>query len=153
MNDKQNMIRLNKQGYSYGAIASLYGLSRQRIHQIISGYGKNNNALHHSHTEYYNLHSSVLERDNHTCQKCGSKTNLVVHHIDGDDNNNIFNNLITLCNTCHLNLHRPKNHNGIIGKKHVKRRDKYMTVLALKFNASGTLNKLRKVYIKLTKKI
>ena len=51
----------------------------------------------------------AMERDNYTCQKCGSKENLEVHHIKkrrtfgGDfsaaDN---ANNLITYCNTCHL---------------------------------------------------
>ena len=54
----------------------------------------------------------VLQRDNHTCQCCGCKsdgkrTNLIVcHHIDGDRQNNSPSNLITLCTQCHCSLHK-----------------------------------------------
>jgi len=64
----------------------------------------------------------VLERDSYTCQKCGSKKNLLVHHKDlmsyklrgmwGMRNNEI-KNLTTLCNSCHTFLH----HNGIKNPK------------------------------------
>lgn len=53
----------------------------------------------------------VLLRDNHTCS-CGSKKRLAVHHRDGSgDNlkqkkaNNKLNNLITLCQRCHVKEH------------------------------------------------
>ncbi len=46
----------------------------------------------------------VLERDNYTCQ-CPDCENisikLDIHHIDYDKNNNISENLITLCAICH----------------------------------------------------
>ena len=55
----------------------------------------------------------VLERDNYTCQICGSKDNLHIHHRDGKsyvkvhrDANNNPENLITLCATCHSRYHR-----------------------------------------------
>lgn len=51
----------------------------------------------------------ALKRDNYTCQKCGSKENLELHHIKkrrlfGGDYNaaDNANNLITYCHTCHL---------------------------------------------------
>jgi len=47
----------------------------------------------------------VLERDNHTCQKCGSKDDIHIHHIDWNKENNELDNLILLCNSCHLTLH------------------------------------------------
>jgi 5-methylcytosine-specific restriction endonuclease McrA len=57
----------------------------------------------------------VLERDNYTCQTCGCKTHLDVHHKDGKSYkkmrkkaNNAFDNLITLCRTCH-NIQHAKN--------------------------------------------
>jgi len=105
--DKENIIRLKKQGYSYQAIGALYNLSRQRIHQLISGYYKNNASLKHQNGWYRGIRDSIFKRDNEKCQKCGTRKQLVVHHIDGDDNNNKFSNLITLCNKCHLTLHRP----------------------------------------------
>lgn len=52
--------------------------------------------------------------DNYTCQECGmtqdeckKKYNRIldVHHVDGDDTNNILENLITLCRSCHTIHH------------------------------------------------
>lgn len=47
----------------------------------------------------------ILEKDNYTCQKCGSKKDIHIHHIDWNENNNDFENLIVLCNSCHRKLH------------------------------------------------
>ncbi len=56
-----------------------------------------------------------LERDNFTCQHCGAKDNLDVHHKDekslwkvGKDANNSLPNLITLCDPCRQLLHHWK---------------------------------------------
>lgn len=49
----------------------------------------------------------ALERDNYTCQLCGSKQNLEVHHIipfndfKSYEKANELNNLVTLCKSCH----------------------------------------------------
>ncbi len=53
------------------------------------------------------------ERDNHRCVECGSTTQrLFVHHKDGHGShkkgvevNNSFDNLITLCPSCHIKYH------------------------------------------------
>lgn len=68
---------------------------------------------------------SVFERDNYTCQKCGSEDNLNAHHIREFDSmvkeKNItsveqsrlypelwdISNGETLCRTCHIEHHRP----------------------------------------------
>ncbi len=51
----------------------------------------------------------VIRRDNYRCAKCGSIENLCVHHIDGYDEghpeNNVPNKMITLCRTCHSQIH------------------------------------------------
>ena len=57
---------------------------------------------------YEKLGQQVLARDNWRCQNCGSMQNLEVHHKtfrsqQGDDHEE---NLITMCNSCHLDLHR-----------------------------------------------
>lgn len=40
------------------------------------------------------------------CTECGSETNIEVHHVDGDQNNNQPDNLLPLCRDCHAKLHR-----------------------------------------------
>ncbi len=49
----------------------------------------------------------TLKRDGKRCLVCNSRTNLTAHHIvhkcKGGTNNNI--NLMTVCVTCHRNIH------------------------------------------------
>jgi 5-methylcytosine-specific restriction endonuclease McrA len=58
--------------------------------------------------DYQVLRKQVLERDGWRCQNCGSSKNLNVHHLAkrsklGDD---VLNNLITFCATCHRTAHQ-----------------------------------------------
>lgn len=59
---------------------------------------------------YKKWKEKVLERDNYTCQKCGSKEDLVAHHIThfADNVNLRFeeHNGITLCRACHKEVHK-----------------------------------------------
>ena len=55
---------------------------------------------------------AALERDQYTCQHCGSKDDLHVHHIDGNGvttpkgaRNYALENLLTLCRGCHTRVH------------------------------------------------
>jgi len=62
------------------------------------------------------LKRKIRKRDNYICQDC-SKTQeqslkesnriLDVHHIDGDDTNNVEENMVTLCLGCH-NKRQPR---------------------------------------------
>lgn len=49
----------------------------------------------------------ILERDDYTCQYCGFKSDKwqIVHHIDGNPNNNIHSNLMAVCQMCNLIEH------------------------------------------------
>jgi len=59
------------------------------------------------------LRLMILVRDNFRCQNCGYlgkqslfiNYNLTIHHIDGDRQNNKYQNLVTLCDQCHLKAH------------------------------------------------
>lgn len=70
---------------------------------------------------FENTKAMVLNRDNYTCQYCKGKhkdSKLEVHHIvfrsqGGSDEEN---NLITLCRTCHKDLHSGKIHPKLDGK-------------------------------------
>jgi 5-methylcytosine-specific restriction endonuclease McrA len=44
---------------------------------------------------------AVRFRKDH-CEKCGSKEKLNIDHIDGDTSNNDIDNLMTLCQPCHV---------------------------------------------------
>ena len=70
---------------------------------------------------------AIRNRDNYTCQCCGKKNiRLEVHHIIYRSNSgtNDENNLITLCENCHNNVHDEK---LIINKKPKKLNLKYAT--------------------------
>ena len=65
--------------------------------------GKNTKAIRE-------LKEEIRKRDNYTCQYCGKTQEqnlketgriLDVHHIDGDDTNNVEENMISLCWNCH----------------------------------------------------
>lgn len=63
----------------------------------------------------YNVRQYVLKRDNYTCQCCDAHTTakkavkLHVHHLESRKvGGNAPSNLITLCTTCHNNLHKGK---------------------------------------------
>jgi ATP-dependent DNA helicase RecQ len=56
---------------------------------------------------YEELRQQVLRRDGWRCQSCGSMTNVEVHHqgfrSQGGHDSEL--NLITLCNSCHRQVH------------------------------------------------
>lgn len=55
------------------------------------------------------VRKSALHRDQYTCQKCGSKNNLHVHHITyehhGEEHLHL-NDLTTVCEACHNQEHK-----------------------------------------------
>jgi len=48
---------------------------------------------------------AILIRDDYTCSKCGAKELLEVHHRDGTSRNDP-DNLTTLCQKCHQEIHK-----------------------------------------------
>ena len=61
--------------------------------------------------EWRTVRDLILDRDNHACQNCSTKTNLEVHHkyyygkMPWDTPHEY---LITLCQICHANAHKDK---------------------------------------------
>src|SRR3989344_5397377 len=53
------------------------------------------------------LRLKILERDDYSCQYCGFKCDKwqIVHHIDGNPNNNSHTNLMVVCQMCNLIEH------------------------------------------------
>lgn len=50
------------------------------------------------------LYYSVFERDKGRCQICSYNENICMHHKDQNRNNNVLDNLILLCKSCHFSL-------------------------------------------------
>lgn len=72
--------------------------------------GRYKNSNKNYGTNWHEVKSKVLERDNFSCCVCGKKANLEVHHIepirffkpkDREEKGNNLDNLITLCLSCH----------------------------------------------------
>lgn len=60
--------------------------------------------------QYKNWKQNVLKRDKYVCQNCGSKNNLVAHHINPfaiyKEERFDVNNGVTLCQKCHREVHQ-----------------------------------------------
>lgn len=56
-------------------------------------------------TYFGGLRELVIERDQHSCTRCGQGESLIVHHLDGDTMHNVLSNLTTLCRGCHARVH------------------------------------------------
>ena len=80
------------------------------IHKIINPEVEGKEYQEGNQKGFYNVKAYVLHRDNYTCQHCKGKSKdkkLHVHHIKfgSKRGTNIPNNLITLCKTCHTDIH------------------------------------------------
>jgi superfamily II DNA helicase RecQ len=66
-----------------------------------------------SSPEWQAKRSERLRIDNYTCQKCGGLRGLHVHHINYKNfgNENVYDDLITLCEKCHKDVERQKQQN------------------------------------------
>ena len=50
-------------------------------------------------------HREAQKHVEESCEQCGRKASLHVHHLDGDCQNNSRENLQTLCASCHKKVH------------------------------------------------
>lgn len=131
------MIEKLREGrYTYQEIGDIFGISRQRVHQIITGYKSPRKRIpkHLHKINHYNsegirktgrefLKEVVRKRDNWTCQICGKKweegeRSLDVHHLDEElegknglkyESCKNIDRMITLCHRCHLGLESVRN--------------------------------------------
>ena len=66
--------------------------------------------------------NKVYERDNFTCQGCGTKQSLCAHHIvrwkDSKELRFEISNGLTVCRECHFQIHFNDDNYGMRGKNH-----------------------------------
>jgi hypothetical protein len=88
---------------------------------------------YHDKNRFNGMKEIILSRDNHECRVCSSKEKLIIHHKDetGESSlktknikdieiNNDINNLITLCQFCHMRLHHWQRRNKVMLKNDEK---------------------------------
>ena len=89
-------------------VASLATMkSRQkRIPSTVIGCGSG----HHNTQNRKNSHYWKVRQDPGKCERCGSTDKLHWHHIDFDHSNNVAENLMRLCKSCHSKVHHFETH-------------------------------------------
>lgn len=79
----------------------------------------------------------LVDRDKCICQICGIKKSIIVHHLDGNKNNNVENNLLTVCKSCHAELHgHKKDHKYIKEIIELRKNGNSYQAIGDKFNLS-----------------
>lgn len=69
----------------------------------VSANGKRKQGVANLNTSNYR--KVYLEENGESCELCSSEESVVVHHIDGDRENNIRENLMAVCRGCHTKIH------------------------------------------------
>lgn len=95
-NNQTNKVKAKQNKHDW-YVANVQGTDRQRLAREEAHFDGNREL--------------VLERDDYKCTECGSTNKLIVHHKDGNGRgskikNNELDNLVTLCRSCHVNVHR-----------------------------------------------
>ena len=107
MIDKKLVFLLNKKGHNYSKIARITNVSRQRIHQILTGY-KTLSSIKQYRPKFKrqkkslaNLYERLIQKG---CTICYEEASLI-HHKDKNSQNNEKSNLLPVCIKCHHELH------------------------------------------------
>lgn len=92
--DKQKVLEVYKETQSYAETARRFGVSNQRIHQIVTGYKSTatRGRLPFIFDIYY-------------CNRCNNSRTEHIHHKDGNSENNQASNLMPVCIPCHFKEH------------------------------------------------
>lgn len=78
------------------ALGERYGVSRQRIHQIVKNYS--------TIDPKWKKSKRIKKLLDSGCFNCKNLAD-VIHHKDGNTHNNLSENLLPLCTDCHYSLH------------------------------------------------
>ncbi len=107
----RRLASLRDSGLTYAEIAVLVGLSRARVHQIVTGYDQILGA-YQSQTALARQRGTLLQAAGGRCQGCNKEADLIIHHRDQNCANNERRNLLVICRACHVLLHQDALQNG-----------------------------------------
>ena len=96
------------------AILKSKGLcAKCRKNPVLPGHSLCGGCTQFNYADKNKSRGKAYTRDNGICQICGSGGFVYVHHIDGspsrkngEEYNHDLDNLITLCGSCHVNVHK-----------------------------------------------
>jgi 5-methylcytosine-specific restriction endonuclease McrA len=94
MNRNDEIKQLAAQGIRYAEISAKFNISRQRVHQIATGYKQI--------PRRFKNKAILLQK---ICTDCGLIKAEHIHHKDENPSNNSDSNLIPLCKECHYKAH------------------------------------------------
>ena len=77
---------------------------RECMRKAFTHIGENNSNWSNTHYSARRINNLFLHKDK--CELCGKTGKLDIHHIDENPNNNNLNNLMCLCRSCHMKIHR-----------------------------------------------
>lgn len=93
----------------------------------------------HNQRAFGGLKYQVLARDGNKCTtcKCADMKRLIIHHKDENKQNNVMENLTTLCRACHARVHHT-------GSDNVKYKDISKDNIAEAIESTSTLDEAAK---------
>lgn len=108
MLDKKLIFELSRKRHKQSEIASIMGVSKQRINQILTGY-KTVGSMYLQYKPKFRRHKNSIANRIETmldkpCKICDEPAR-VIHHIDHNSHNNDIKNLLALCIKCHQRIH------------------------------------------------
>ena len=111
MLDKKLALLMLKNGHSQAQIAKNFNVSRQRIHQFLTGYTSITALFNykpkykrHNNSKTNKLEIIYVELITRGCGVCRQKAS-AIHHIDKNFKNNDIKNLMAVCIKCHYEIH------------------------------------------------
>jgi len=105
MLDKVLIKKLYDNRFTTTELSERFGVSRQRISQIVFNYKSFGG----------HGHKKILKKISKLCSICG-KPRYAIHHIDRNPYNNRPKNLLPLCDSCHKDVHRGEKRVTVITK-------------------------------------
>ena len=94
--NRLELLEQREQGKTYREIGKMYGLSGQRVQQLLG--------------PPPSIRDYIIRKYNRLCVDCGAKTGLSghIHHKNSLQGYDDIDNLILLCKSCHAKRHNPK---------------------------------------------
>ena len=103
---------------------------------------KNKKRLYQNHYYMKQQRLIKLQQVKGKCEICGEKANCI-HHKDGSVNNHDLENLIVLCQSCHVIIHKPEG-DSIVYQAHCEHGSKFIRLYGMTLHAIS--NKLGRSY-------